>query len=327
MRSFYTHKIIKGEDGSERDFNKTENIGQIALHYIFTKNDCHIQVAVFHTRNQLFWVGKLPKDVLPNKSIYIGREEAAFDLFQLIQLIADDIVFYVPSEATHFLGQIKTSKFIECNYEIARWFSNNNKQEIVKTNKMDKKAEESIVSLKTFMKKMLMPFWISSGTLLGWYRQCGIIPYTSDADFATWSIYASESVTQQFIKNDVGLKLRYIYGIPEDGYQYAFYTKNGRFRVDLFYMYEEDGNFTYTGHIPSKKAYFRYIYPKFTLCSAELIGYKVLIPCNPEEVIRAEYGEEWRKPVKRWNYATSAYNLGPMKHWSPDVVNNTYTEN
>ena len=29
--------------------------------------------------------------------------------------------------------------------------------------------------------------WLISGSLLGWYRQCGAIPYTSDADTATWA--------------------------------------------------------------------------------------------------------------------------------------------
>ena len=33
------------------------------------------------------------------------------------------------------------------------------------------------------MKKLDIPFWISHGTLLGWYRECGFIFHTNDIDF------------------------------------------------------------------------------------------------------------------------------------------------
>jgi hypothetical protein len=130
------------------------------------------------------------------------------------------------------------------------------------------------------MNPLLIPFFISSGTLLGWYRQCGVIPYTSDLDTATWALYAFEKLTQLFIHNKVGLSLTYIYGLVENGYQKSL-------RIDLFDIYKEGNSLTYTGHIPSQRAYFRYIYPCFNLCSAQLLGLKVLVPCNPIDVIKA----------------------------------------
>jgi hypothetical protein len=82
---------------------------------------------------------------------------------------------------------------------------------------MHQKVKERILALKNLMNPLLIPFFIRSGTLLGWYRQCGVIPYTSDLDSAT---YASEELIQLFIKNKVGLSLTYIYGLVENGYHF-----------------------------------------------------------------------------------------------------------
>jgi phosphorylcholine metabolism protein LicD len=49
----------------------------------------------------------------------------------------------------------------------------------VKRNKMIAKVTEHIVdTLESFNKH----YWLAGGTLLGWYRDCGIIPHTQDVD-------------------------------------------------------------------------------------------------------------------------------------------------
>ncbi|CAG2172132.1 unnamed protein product, partial [Oppiella nova] len=164
---------------------------------------------------------------------------------------------------------------------------------------MDNKVREALIALKTFTSKLFIPFFISSGTLLGWLRQCGVIPYTSDLDTATWATYASPQLIDKFIHNDVVLRLNEL-----------------DFRVDLFFTYKEGSNYTFTGHIPRDKAYFRYIYPNFTLCSAELLGLKVLVPCNPVDVISAEYGPDWYIPKANWSYCESPYNMSPRMNWT-----------
>ncbi len=47
------------------------------------------------------------------------------------------------------------------------------------------------------MNKELKQFWIGLGTLLGWYRQCGVFSYAGDTDFITWSKYASKEFTNR----------------------------------------------------------------------------------------------------------------------------------
>jgi len=245
---------------------------------------------VFYSRNNFFWVGKLidekQNQLVLQKDIFFGQYEKAFDKFELEKRTLNYVKYYIPDEAAHFIGQISSSKFIECNFELAKNFSNSYEKVLFDSKYMNGRVEEGILALKRFTKKLLIPFYISSGTLLGWYRQCGVIPYTSDVDTATWAMYASEQMTNLFINNKVGLRLAYIYGLVENGYQYALYSETN-LRIDLFFTYKSGENLTYTGHKPSQKIYFNYIYPHFTLCSAELVGLKVLIPCDPIKVIKA----------------------------------------
>ena len=49
--------------------------------------------------------------------------------------------------------------------------------------------------------------WIASGSLLGWYRQCGAIPYTSDADTASWADDYKDWMKDYFLGKDKGIHL------------------------------------------------------------------------------------------------------------------------
>ena len=44
------------------------------------------------------------------------------------------------------------------------------------------------------------------------------------------------------------------------------------------------------------------------VCSGDLYGYKISIPCNPEKYLENSYGKKWRIPIKQgfkhFNYAT-----------------------
>ncbi|CAG2176858.1 unnamed protein product, partial [Oppiella nova] len=286
----FEFRLIDGLDGSQRRFDKDfAQIDNTFLHMFYARNKECIQISVFHKRSDFLWVGDIPvhrsesyHNFVP-KDIHYGKHESAFDSFGLEKLkTKTNITLLIPDRVVHFISQYKSSKFIECDYSLAINMSKN----FTKSESMNRKVREAMIALKTFTSKLFIPFFISSGTLLGWYRQCGVIPYTTDVDTGTWATYASPQLIDKFIHNDVVLKLANIYGYIDNGLQFAFYTES-HVRLDLFFMYRDGPNLTYTGHIAEERAYFRYIYPNFTLCSAELVGLKVLVPCNPVDVITA----------------------------------------
>lgn len=238
-----------------------------------------------------------------------------YDNFDLdLQTSQEGLKFYAPSDLGYFLSQIETSQFTGCNFNTARnWKAGLPSEEFLKV------ARDGLHAMKRLTKSLKINFWLASGTLLGWYRQCDVIPYTTDFDFATWAYYAKDEpnyrqeVQAALARDRDPLYLYCTYGFPKTAYEMTFETKGTHF--DLFFTYEEGNKHTYGGHMVWKSSYFSYIYPKMTLCSGIFLGEKVLVPCNSEAVVAAEYGPKWTEPVSKWSFYESPFNVGPVKEW------------
>lgn len=61
--------------------------------------------------------------------------------------------------------------------------------------------------------------------------------------------------------------------------------------------------------------YYRYLFPKFTLCWTEFVDMKVHVPCETIEYIEANYGKTWKIPVKTWDWKRSPPNVRPNGVW------------
>lgn len=183
--------------------------------------------------------------------------------------------------------------------------------------KFVRKSLTNIFFFKEMMKDFRMPFWMSSGTLLGWYRQCNVISYTTDIDFGADSRFAVDVTEARMRQNQFGFKPLYIWGLVSKGYEYSLIR--GGYKADLFFVYPaEDGKVAIFGH--TKTSFNRYFYPKFDLCTGQLRGIRINVPCNTKELLQLEYGEEWSQPVSKWNYITSPRNRGPTEYWPKGLV-------
>lgn len=89
------------------------------------------------------------------------------------------------------------------------------------------------------------------GTTLGWYRECGIIPYTNDVDFASPIVEWNDNVEKMFTLNR-RYALRTVFGLvlahkrynaarvilqPNDPLELTVGV--GRRRIDLFFLYSD----------------------------------------------------------------------------------------
>ena len=262
------------------------------LHLFYIKaNDC-IQITVLHERNNFLWIGAINRfqsKAVP-KHYYFGQFDAAFDPIYVkksaeLSYKKKRIKLLVPDNQVYFLSQLESSRFIECNYDLARSFNDKYKT-IAQDTELNDKVREGLLMMKIMTTNLMIPFFIACGTLLGWYRQCGVISYTTDLDTGSWSTYATRDTIDQFINNEVGFRMKYLFGLPENGLELAVMTPSD-LKIDLFFLYPEGDKLSVTGHIVPDRSYRRYYYPKFTLCSAELEGIKVLAACNPEEVLQS----------------------------------------
>ena len=116
-----------------------------------------------------------------------------------------------------------------------------------------------------------------------------------------------------------GLSLRHIFGKPSDSYELSF--QSGEVKLDIFFFYEE-ATYVWNGATQAQTGKkFRYIFPKFTLCWTEFLDLKLRIPCDTYSYITANYGKNWYKPVKTWDWNKSPLNVEINGEWPKEEWN------
>uniref|UniRef100_A0A1I7VCQ1 Fukutin n=1 Tax=Loa loa TaxID=7209 RepID=A0A1I7VCQ1_LOALO len=146
---------------------------------------------------------------------------------------------------------------------------------------------------------------LHAGTLLGWYRECGIIPYTHDIDF---TVFIEEYYNKfpEDVMNSSFIKLSLRFNRPEDLLEYKVYIEDS-IPMDIFFLYH-DQNSSWIGGLSYMTKY-RFIYPLINrICATDLLGYLMYVPCNALDVImvnftiRSEYGKRWSEPLHSSKY-------------------------
>ena len=158
----------------------------------FLQSDLHLHLVVFYRIDHYLWVGavptgvqkKLPREILDQ--MHFGIHPQIYDPFEIKSLNG----FGLPDDISHFVSQFPTSRFLPCTPESKQWVLKNNVTSIMPEN--ETKFKDAFVGMKQMMRNLKMHFWMCGGTLLGWYRQCSIIPYTTDVDFNIWSKYVEK---------------------------------------------------------------------------------------------------------------------------------------
>ncbi len=246
--------------------------------------------------------------------------ESAFDEFDLRGCVSDDSILYLPKQLIYSVAQTKTSRFVECDKEMAKFYEENYSNVSVISDDMKNDFRNGVQAMKSMMNEELKQFWISFGTLLGWYRQCGIFSYVNDIDFTTWSKYASEEFTNRVKTNKEGIKMWAIFGFFDEAYEISLIWNSTKF--DLFFNYIFGDRYAVAGHFgESYKYYYNY---KYFLCSADFLGIRVNVPCDPKRIIINEYGPDWGKPIENWNYVENPFSKGDTVHWSDDRKNRSF---
>ncbi|CAF0881230.1 unnamed protein product [Didymodactylos carnosus] len=138
-------------------------------------------------------------------------------------------------------------------------------------------------------------YWLAGGTLLGWYRHCGLIPFTQDVDFGLYAEEYDENIRNHFL----GHRPSYLWGalgLVNDSLEFRLHT--GKLTVDLFWAYKE-GDHRWCGYQVQRTKFRRTLPLLSELCSGDLFGYRFSIPCDPVEYLNSEYGmNKWNLPLK-----------------------------
>ena len=86
----------------------------------------------------------------------------------------------------------------------------------------------------------------------GWYRDCGIVPHTSDVDIGMFAENYDLRIKRAFLGNK---KMRILtsYGVPNEGLEFRLH--NGFFYHDLFLLFKVNSTHMWSGYHGSTRLY------------------------------------------------------------------------
>lgn len=331
------------------NFNKSTS----SVNHVYINNFCSnetIQLSVFHKKSsQKYYVVEQVNPLLTqnlvnfDKTSYYGTlggkqlfDEIDLTNLKLIVPVTGDLVsnvtdvdgdveevspmqstILVPRDIIDFCLQLYSSKWLPCSQRM-------NSLEYPSNESVNYNTKMSIVYLKKLLRPLHVPFWLMSGSLLGWFRECRAIPYTTDADFAAFSFSLNPKIVDEifsktYTRNKKNtLRLFYRFGKIEKGFELSFILPLNNWKVDLFFMYPTDNSslISTVGHTAWKNEYLNYYYPSIdSLCSTVLLDEKVNVPCNVMQLIETEYGHDWIQPKENYSYVDSPTNRGSVIKW------------
>ncbi|XP_014271656.2 ribitol-5-phosphate transferase FKTN isoform X2 [Halyomorpha halys] len=241
-----------------------------------------------------------------------------FTVFDHYQTVLSHIL--IPKDEINFIAQSKSAKFIECNYSRAEIFKKKYAEKPTSgALRFKHKAWKLLSKTKTILDLLSVPFWISSGTCLGFFRECDIIPYSKDVDIGINAQDYDERIILHMEAH--GLILKHWFGQPNDSLELSFIDNRG-VKLDIFFFYEENNHIWNGGTQLRTGKKFKYIFPKFNLCWTFFCGLKLRIPCEIESYIVANYGNNWFIPIYEWDWKSSPSNVVPNGFWPSSVHKN-----
>ncbi|XP_077500425.1 ribitol-5-phosphate transferase FKTN-like [Amblyomma americanum] len=306
----------------------------IPTHYLISQKQNALHVVVFHERPGNFWwhaAAALDEDANRTENVSFNKLIKSASSLQFLKSDgAYDKVEVLPCELgggmhsfapTQFDSFVDEQPFVECNTTRARLFHTiHGRDETPEAELFRLKVHRLLVKVKQLLGELDVPFWISSGTCLGFFRQCDVIPYTTDVDIGVFIKDYKPEIISAFSTHDI--PLTHLFGKVEDSYELSFRDRD--VKLDIFFFYEEDDHVWNGGTQARTGKKFKYTFPKFKLCWTEFLDIKLRIPCETQKYIEANYGSNWFQPIKRWDWKASPPNVEengvwPVEEW-PHVI-------
>ncbi|KAH7676111.1 Fukutin, partial [Aphelenchoides avenae] len=134
---------------------------------------------------------------------------------------------HVPEDIPDFLWQWKRGRFQECN-PVPVGNREENITRFLPLSYINRAAE-----FRNLCNEFNVTCFIFGGSLLGWYRECSIIPHTYDFDFAVFRTEHSEALIKN-LTDSKQFRLYWILGRLNDSLELTV-KSDGR-KIDMFYV-------------------------------------------------------------------------------------------
>lgn len=111
-------------------------------------------------------LGNLKLADLNARSLLMLNSQGAFDKIRFETVTLDGLDFNIPRDVAQFLAT--PSVFLECNFERAdRFHRTYGRDASARSNMFRHRVRKLLATAKAILDSLKIPFWISSGTLLG----------------------------------------------------------------------------------------------------------------------------------------------------------------
>ncbi len=174
-----------------------------------------LQIVIAYERGSFLWLGSDsdgPRSVPRAKERSFGDVPRAMSRTKLQKIVAsrgnnnNNITdfYYIPADLDQFLFDYEHSSFIECNRQMAaKTRARMGNEYVNKPQRLKMLAGVADYLSETLSVTFRKHYWLAGGTLLGWYRECSIIPHTADVDLAVWSHEYETRIKEYFLGNTV----------------------------------------------------------------------------------------------------------------------------
>ncbi|CAI5443733.1 unnamed protein product [Caenorhabditis angaria] len=283
---------------------------EIAVELKYSKNRKILQDSRFKI---IFFENSTTKDFLTLKTEPSKIIPKNFEVYHFGNLM-------VPKDIPMFLGFLRRSKFLECrNMQISR----EDQERYLDA----QKSVDILAELRDLLLEFGMFSFLNGGTFLGWYRECNIIPHTTDMDISIFIEDLNPKIIDYFNSRDSKLILATKYGRINDSLEFSVYPTSGyQVKTDIFFMYsdfENGTNMNWIGGMSPKGEKIRFYYPNYDpWCAAELLGHIFWVTCTPEYHVKLEYGENWFKDhhSSEYRWKSSGNNAKNVGKWKSDEM-------
>ncbi|XP_042250856.1 fukutin isoform X2 [Thunnus maccoyii] len=208
---------LRGEDPRLASLD-TLSGEDIPLHFLLRLHGYIIQVVFLYERSgNYLWHGALrlkanmDRSFAPFKLLDYGRHAGSYDRPELVLTVLDGLDVRIPRNVSRFLSEQRHARFLECRYRDARNFLQLYPDDSSPDAVDFRQKVKSLLHLAArTLAHLDIPFWLSSGTCLGWFRQCSIISYSRDVDIGIFIVDFRPDIVAAF--RDAGLSLKHKFG-------------------------------------------------------------------------------------------------------------------
>ncbi|CAL2042595.1 unnamed protein product [Caenorhabditis brenneri] len=232
----------------------------------------------------------------------------------------------IPSDLKTFIGFWKRSKFVDCvGLKVAR----NESEEVTMPGQT---SSDILARLRDeLIDNGMFPF-LSSGTFLGWYRECSMIPHTWDMDLAISYDNYNPEYLKKLENGDTQFKILRRLGMVENSLEMTVIPKKEEDpRIDIFIMYDgiENGTLThsYISGLDIDGTKYKWSNPIYDpWCSAELHGHIFWVSCTPKSKIIFEFGDFWYldKPTSTYSWNSASKNVKAYGKFTEEEMKEVY---